>query len=123
MDDVTVVTHLGRSHGQRCQRGRGGPPTREAAQPVLLCTLVGGTCTLVAPVAAPVYLVAALVPLVEVSVPLTAAPVQHTRQPRHLQRAGTQGAAAVSAPQVLLTGARLYKQNNIQHTGDAAHPE
>lgn len=62
MDDVTVVTHLGRSHGRRCQprerapqprplegvraarEGRGRPSAR-AARPVPLCTLVGGTCT------------------------------------------------------------------------------
>lgn len=71
-DDVTVVTHLGRSQSRCCCLGQGRrrgtgtlplplpprgatpsegqapvlPPLTSAARPVLLCTLVGGTCTL-----------------------------------------------------------------------------
>lgn len=43
MDDVTVVTHLGRSHGQRCQRGGGPTP------------LSGGVLTLCSPARASLY--------------------------------------------------------------------
>lgn len=133
MDDVTVVTHLGRSHGQRCQRG-GGPhawrgvvtlcsPARASLYTCRwhlytggtrtlgsgTCILGSGTCTLGRSICTPD----------SGTCTLDSGTCTQVAAPAHLVARHRGLPSRPARPH----GSETVQQNNIQqHTGDAARP-